>query len=588
MPPEKREPKEKRRSSAWLFRAGKFLVPFLTVMLPLSAASYAGMSRLLMAIRDNTVGAARESLLERTRILSESMLVAKRSAYEVANNPAAFTLASSVKTEGTGQRDIQEALDIVRTYSTRQIREIGYYRGIFYLDTSGNPVFSEGADELLRTMEPSSSEYHRAAFRGSAALVGPYALSGGSYVMVSSSPMYDGRNRYAGTAGIVIDMQTLLAASVSPRQNARFSYAVMDESGFILSGGNFDPHSYLPSYGQSAARMVTQALAGIGDSGFMELDSGREVLAVWEPLGVKPWFLMAFIPARDIRAPTLIAYLSYGGAILVAGVAVGFGIMISARLRARNSELKKAIDELADAQELLIQTERSAVLGAAVAGLAHELNTPIGVALTSSTFIHELTSGTDSGLEPENILSEVAKASEILENSLKRASSIVASFRRVSMGGANESPMVMELGQALEDVVNMLSGPLRDADAHPVFVRDKAVYVRASSASVNRVVAAIVAGASALPSQFGAKLFQVLVTSVHGKALAEFSLKPLPALVGSPSLKDMTAPRRYPGHTIDAGVIRTLVEKDLGGESVVSAGKDGGFSISIRLPLAST
>ncbi|TFG82154.1 MAG: hypothetical protein E4H20_08265 [Spirochaetales bacterium] len=94
-------------------------------------------------------------------------------------------------------------------------------------------------------------------------------------------------------------------------------------------------------------------------------------------------------------------------------------------------------------------------------------------------------------------------------------------------------------------------------------------------------VASIVARAAALPNQFAPKLFQVFVSGVDEKALIEFPRRPLPAIdIGT---QEFTVAQRYPGRTIEASIVSTVVEKDLGGEALVQSSKDGGFTVMIRM-----
>lgn len=67
---------------------------FVGILLPIAGLSYAVTDRLVRAVRENAVGAARESLIERKEILLGTIQAAKHSAYEAAHNPDAARLVA--------------------------------------------------------------------------------------------------------------------------------------------------------------------------------------------------------------------------------------------------------------------------------------------------------------------------------------------------------------------------------------------------------------------------------------------------------------------------------------------------------------
>ncbi len=106
-----------------------------------------------------------------------------------------------------------------------------------------------------------------------------------------------------------------------------------------------------------------------------------------------------------------------------------------------NDSLQQTLEELRTTQEHLIQSEKMASLGGMVAGVAHEINTPLGVGITASsvlaTHTRQFLAKIDKGDVPESAYTQYAMiASEsvkMLEANLQRAAELVKSFKQIAV-----------------------------------------------------------------------------------------------------------------------------------------------------------
>jgi len=111
-----------------------------------------------------------------------------------------------------------------------------------------------------------------------------------------------------------------------------------------------------------------------------------------------------------------------------------------------NEALKVTIDNLRMTQDQLIESEKMASLGNLVAGVAHEINTPVGVGVTAASFLREKTAALGLLFENqamrksdlETYLDHARQSSSILLVNLERASNLIKSFKMISVDQSSD------------------------------------------------------------------------------------------------------------------------------------------------------
>ncbi len=130
-----------------------------------------------------------------------------------------------------------------------------------------------------------------------------------------------------------------------------------------------------------------------------------------------------------------------------------------------NTELNDSLEMLTFAQDKLAQREKLAALGRLVAGVTHEVNTPIGIGITASTFILQQISKVDAGTnrlgiddaDLNRITETIRESASMIASSLGRAGELISNFKQVSVDQESEKPRSVIVCDYIDDVLSSLS-----------------------------------------------------------------------------------------------------------------------------------
>lgn len=136
-------------------------------------------------------------------------------------------------------------------------------------------------------------------------------------------------------------------------------------------------------------------------------------------------------------------------------------------LQRANADLKRALELLTDAQAQLVQSEKMASLGNLVAGVAHEINTPVGVALTAATYLQSQLRrllgrlASESAQEAAPALARQLENIDFLIQNLLRAAELIKGFKQVAVDHASEERRRFRVHDYLEEILRSLQPRLK-------------------------------------------------------------------------------------------------------------------------------
>ena len=146
-------------------------------------------------------------------------------------------------------------------------------------------------------------------------------------------------------------------------------------------------------------------------------------------------------------------------------------------LERRRSEAEAALESLREAQEAMVQSEKLASLGALVAGVAHEINTPVGIAVSCASHLADATQalrrrageGELGRAEFARYLATAIDTTDLILGNCERASQLIAGFKQVAVDRASAERRSVNLAAYIQDTLVSLQPKLRPS-GHEVAV----------------------------------------------------------------------------------------------------------------------
>lgn len=144
---------------------------------------------------------------------------------------------------------------------------------------------------------------------------------------------------------------------------------------------------------------------------------------------------------------------------------------VNQELGRRRAEAEEALARLREAQETLVQAEKLASLGALVGGVAHEINTPVGIALSCASHLADATAhmrklfeADDIGIEDfERYMDTAGDTTQLILGNCERAAALIRSFKQVAVDRTSAERRRFDLASYIDETLASLKPRIRQA-----------------------------------------------------------------------------------------------------------------------------
>lgn len=137
-------------------------------------------------------------------------------------------------------------------------------------------------------------------------------------------------------------------------------------------------------------------------------------------------------------------------------------------LAATNAELKASLDQLHESLDERVKSEKLASLGLLVAGVAHELNTPVGAAMLTCSRLQEqmttLQTAYEAGLKESDLTQHLAAGAEgvrLLHSNLQRTARLITQFKAVAAERSQAERSNFNLRDTVDEILELMHGEIK-------------------------------------------------------------------------------------------------------------------------------
>ncbi|MCK7459084.1 ATP-binding protein [Idiomarina aminovorans] len=268
-------------------------------------------------------------------------------------------------------------------------------------------------------------------------------------------------------------------------------------------------------------------------------------------------------------------------------------------LKESNSELLKTLEQLHQYQGQLVESEKMASLGDMVAGIAHEVNTPIGLSVTASTLLQDkLTIMQEkfddkriSTSEFERFLSDCDESLQIIYRNLSRAADLVTSFKQVAVDQSSEIDRDVHIPSFMNDVLISVKPRRLDTEKFPIEIScPENLTVRAKAGPLNQVLINLIGNSMVHAfDHYDQGLIKISFTMVSDNELEMIysdNGKGVPSDIGRKIFDPFVTTKRGSGGSgLGLHLVYNLVTQVLGGNIHFFSEEKDGVEFIVRFPV---
>jgi len=266
-------------------------------------------------------------------------------------------------------------------------------------------------------------------------------------------------------------------------------------------------------------------------------------------------------------------------------------------LESTNADLNQVISRLKSAQTELIQKEKMASLGGLVAGIAHEINTPLGICVTGVSHLQEEFKIVKSAMEANTLtehklvdfFEDLAEILTILSTNTQRGAALVNSFKQVAVDQTSNEVRNINLNSYINEVILSLKPTLKRTAIKLEVICTEALSINVDAGAISQILSNLILNSVKHGFDESAK-GNILIEAYEKNSNIVIRYRDDGKGIDDEALEKLfdpfyTTKRGTGGSGLGTHLVYNLVTSSLNGKITVKSQLDKGLAYLIKFPI---
>lgn len=269
-------------------------------------------------------------------------------------------------------------------------------------------------------------------------------------------------------------------------------------------------------------------------------------------------------------------------------------------LEESEKELRHSLSQLTQTQNQLVQSEKMASLGSLVAGISHEINTPVGIGVTAVTYLSECVSTLSNDIASKSLtqtkmstfIEDANHSCHLLTSNLNKASQLIQSFKDIAVDQTSEAIRDVNLSSYLKEVITSLQPKLKRTQHTVTIDGDDDIVINCRAGALSQMFTNLILNSiihafdnidkGIMSFSFRSDDENIFITyKDNGNGMDEKDL----AMLFEPFF---TTKRGQGGSGLGTHILYNLVTQSFNGEITATSAMGEGLEYSIHFPIKQT